>query len=65
MASRVRRDRVRDLRGHGGLAHGPLDDGLVQMVRAYLLGRRLRVGPSRREDPLPDPLTGRVQAFAA
>jgi hypothetical protein len=52
------------LRGHGGLAHGPLDDRFVQVMTADFASVAVHIGAGRGEEPLPDPFPAGVRVLA-
>jgi hypothetical protein len=56
MVQRVGDDGRGDTGRDGGVAHGPLDDGLVRVVAAAFTGGRVEVVSRRAEDPLPGPV---------
>ena len=63
VAKRVWGDGLGDVGSSGGLAHGPLDQGLVDMVATGLAGSGVAVVAGGGEYPLPPPLGGSAGIF--
>ena len=64
MAQGMRGDGFCDLSDRGGLAHGELDDALVQVMAAHILAGWVGVATGRGENPLPEPFAARVRVLA-